>query len=212
MRTPARTVRPPRLWGAIILVLLTAGAAPATTPADQLRQQLERALRILEDPKLRGEANAKERRTAIRDIAASIFDFRAMAMRSLGPHWHGRTEAERVEFAELFTALLEQAYLIRIEEYRGELIRYDPGEIAGDLATVHTLIHTKRGTEIPVDYRMAREGLRWLVYDVRIEGVSLIASYRSQFNRIIATSSWAELIKRMKAKIAEPPSSDEGSG
>lgn len=74
------------------------------------------------------------------------------------------------------------------------------------------MIRTKRGSEIPVDYRMDLEDSRWLVYDVRIEGVSLIASYRSQFNRIIATSSWAEMIKKLEAKIAEPPASADGRG
>lgn len=207
-----RSVRRTRLWGAVILMLLTAGAAPATTPTDQLRQHVERTLRILQDPGRRAEANPDERRAAIREIAESLFNFREMARRVLGPHWRGRTEAERVEFTELFTALLERAYLVRIEEYGGEHIRYDPAAIDGDLATVHTLFRTRRGAEIPIDYRMDLEDSRWLVYDVRIEGVSLIASYRSQFNRIIATSSWAERIRKMKAKIAEPPASAEGRG
>lgn len=186
----------------IVLALIAAGDAATAGPTDQLRQYVERVLGIVHDPAFQGEAKARERRAAIRRVADRLFDFEEMARRSLGRHWRGRTSAERAEFTELFAELLERAYIVRIEEYRGELIRYRLGAIEEDRATVHTTIHTTTGAAVPVDYRMLREGTRWLVYDVVIEGVSLVANYRTQFNRIIRTSSWEELIQRMKAKTA----------
>src|SRR5919106_2441217 len=186
----------------IVLALMGAGKPATAAPADQVRQYVERALAVVHDPAFQGEAKARERRAAIRQVASGLFDFEEMARRSLGRHWRGRTAAERAEFTELFAELLERAYIVRIEEYRGELIRYRLGAIEEDRATVHTTIHTTTGAAVPVDYRMLREGTRWLVYDVVIEGVSLVANYRTQFNRIIRTSSWEELIQRMKAKTA----------
>jgi phospholipid transport system substrate-binding protein len=170
--------------------------APRSLPAS------EHDSGILHDPAFQGETKTRERCAAIRQVAASLFDFGEMARRALGRHWRARTPAERAEFTELFADLLERAYIARIEEYRGEPIRYRQGKIEGDRVTVHTMILTKGGAEVPVDYRMHREGDRWLVYDVLIEGISLVANYRTQFNRIIQTSSWDELVERMRAKTA----------
>ena len=140
---------------------------------------------------------------AVRRIAEDIFDFTETAKRSLGRHWQPRTPAERKEFVDLFANLLERSYLSKIELYSGERIAYLGDTIEGDQATVRTRIVTKHGTEIPVDYKMYKQGDRWLVYDVIIEGVSLIANYRTQFNKIIQTSSYQELVRKMKTKQAE---------
>jgi len=136
----------------------------------------------------------------VRQIAEEIFDFTETAKRSLGRHWHSRTPAERKEFVDLFATLLERSYLSKIELYNGERIAYLGDTIDGDQALVRTKILTRQGTEVPVDYKMFRHGDRWLVYDVIIEGVSLIANYRTQFNKIIQTSSYQELVRKMKSK------------
>jgi phospholipid transport system substrate-binding protein len=196
---------------AAALLVIPFGAAPgwAGPPTDQLRTHVDRALRVLENPELRTEAKVAERRAAIRKIANDIFDFTETTKRSLGRHWQARTPAEREEIAQLFGDLLERSYIGKIELYGGEKIGYLGEVIEGDQATVRTKLVTKQGTEIPVDYRMHRRGDRWLAYDVSIEGVSLVANYRTQFNKIIRGASYQELVRKLQAKLAEPPEEPE---
>jgi phospholipid transport system substrate-binding protein len=184
-------------------VLEVPAPAAAGTPTEQLRSQIDRVVKVLDDPELKKEGRALERRRAVRKIADEIFDFGETAKRSLARHWQARTPAEREEFVALFTDLLERSYIGKIELFNGEKIAYVGEQVDGDQAVVRTRVITKQGTEIPVDYRMLRRGDRWLVYDVVIEGVSLIANYRTQFNKIIQTSSYQELVKKMKTKQEE---------
>jgi len=183
-----------------LAMVLAAAPARAGQPTDQLRVEIDR---VLDDPELKREGRARERRVEIRRIANGIFDFEETARRSLARHWAPRTPAERDEFVQLFADLLERSYLSKIELYGGERIAYVGETIDGDTPIVKTKITTRQGTEIPVDYRMHKRGDRWLVYDVIIEGVSLVANYRVQFNKIITTSSYAELVKKMRDKQEE---------
>ena len=188
---------------ALVASLVVVREGWAGMPTDLLRVQINRVVKTLEEPDLKKEGKSRERRAAVRKIAEDIFDFNETAKRSLGRHWQPRTPAERKEFVDLFANLLERSYLSKIELYSGEKIAYLGDTIDGDQAIVRTRIATKHGTEIPVDYKMYRHGDRWLVYDVAIEGVSLIANYRNQFNKIIQTTSYQELVRKMKAKQAE---------
>src|SRR5215510_14326175 len=188
---------------AVVLSLILAGAAVAGPPSDQLRTQIDRVIKTLEDAALQKPDKVIERRKAVRRIAEDIFDFGETAKRSLARHWQTRTPAEREEFVQLFSDLLERSYIGKVELFNGERITYTGETIDGDLAMVRTRIVTKQGTEIPVDYRLHKKGEKWLVYDVVIEGVSLIANYRTQFNKIIQTSSYEELVKKMKTKQEE---------
>ncbi len=185
------------------LLVLLVGQAWAGAPTEQLKSSIDRAVQILEDPAMKANAKTKERRAAIRKVANDIFDFAETAKRSLARHWQNRTDREREEFIKLFGDLLERSYISKIDLYGGEKINYLGDSVDGDVATVRTKIITKQGTEVPVDYRMLRRGDRWLVYDVSIEGESLISNYRTQFNKIIQTSSYQELVKKMKAKQDE---------
>jgi phospholipid transport system substrate-binding protein len=184
-------------------VALLPRPAAAGAPLDQLRLQIDRVIKVLDDPDLRQNGRAKDRRVAVRRIANDIFDFAETARRSLGRHWQARTPAERDEFVQLFADLLERSYLSKIELYGGEKIQYLGDTIDGEQGKVLTKITTRTSTEIPIEYRMHRKGDRWLVYDVVIEGASLISNYRVQFNKIIQTSSYQELVKRMKSKQEE---------
>ncbi|HEU4371088.1 MAG TPA: ABC transporter substrate-binding protein [Methylomirabilota bacterium] len=189
---------------AMAAVLTSGGPAWAGAPTDQLRERVDRVLRVLEDPELRRSARTPERRGAIRTIAHEIFDFREISQRSLARHWQARTAAERDEFIRLFADLLERSYVGKIEMYSGgERIQYTGESANGGQATVRTRIVTRTGGEIPVDYRMHRVDERWMVYDVALEGVSLVANYRAQFNKIIQTSSFKGLVDKLKAKEAE---------
>ena len=181
--------------------------AAAGPPTDQLRSQVDRVLKLLEDPALKAPDKARERRTAVRKVADEIFDFGETAKRSLGRHWAARTPQEREEFVKLFGDLLERSYISKIELYSGEKVQYTGDKIEGDTAVVSSKLLTKTGSEVPIDYRMLKKGDRWLVYDVVIEGVSLISNYRTQFNKIIQTSSYQELVKKMKTRQEELGSS-----
>jgi phospholipid transport system substrate-binding protein len=133
-----------------------------------------------------------------------MFDLTEITRRSLGRHWAQRTAAERQEVVTLFGELLERSYLSKIEGYSGERIAFGGEAVQGDQAVVRTRIVTKQGTEIPVDYRLLLRGDRWLIYDVVIEGVSLVANYRGQFDKIIRNGSFTELLQRLRAKLDEP--------
>jgi phospholipid transport system substrate-binding protein len=201
-----RSLRRPVARALLLVLVLGVIAAPpvaAGAPTDQLKTQIDRVLKALDDPDLKKEGRAKDRRAAVRKIANDIFDFGETARRSLGPHWQGRTPAERDEFVQLFSDLLERSYISKVELYGGEKIQYLGDSIESDQAKVQTKLLTKSGSEIPIEYRMHNKGGRWLVYDVIIEGVSLVANYRTQFNKIIRTSSYQELVKKMKQKQEE---------
>ena len=116
---------------------------------------------------------------------------------------------EREQFVALFGDLLENAYITKIESYSGEKIQYPGDVIEGDLAIVKTRIITKQETEIPVDYRMFMNNGRWAVYDVSIEGISLIGNYRTQFNTVIQRSGYPDLVAKLTAKRDERPGARE---
>jgi phospholipid transport system substrate-binding protein len=194
---------------ACLFTLLTVNGASAGPPTDQLRGAVDNILKTLADPEMKKEAKTAERRRLIRAAAGEIFDFAEISRRSLAVHWQARTPAERHEFVALFGDLLEQSYISKIEAYSGEKIVYVGETVDGTQAVVRTRIVGKQGTETPVDYRMLVDGGRWRAYDVSIEGVSLVANYRSQFNSIIQRSGYQDLAAKLKAKQDERPAPRE---
>jgi phospholipid transport system substrate-binding protein len=187
----------------VFVALLAARDATAGAPTEQLRAQVDKVLKLLDDGALKAPDKAKERRMAVRKVADDIFDFGETAKRSLGRHWAARTPEERDEFVKLFGDLLERSYISKIELYGGEKIQYVGDKIEGETAVVQSKLLTKGGGEVPIEYRMLKKGERWLVYDVVIEGVSLVSNYRTQFNKIIQTSSFQDLVKKMKTRHEE---------
>jgi phospholipid transport system substrate-binding protein len=188
---------------ASLTLALVATTAQAGAPTDQLRGATDRVLKILLDPELKKPDKAAERRKQIRAVANEMFDWQETAKRALARHWAQRQPKEREEFSQLFADLIERSYVSKIELYSGEKILYTAETIEGDQATVRTKLVTKSNTEIPIDYRMLKEGERWRTYDVVIEGVSLVGNYRTQFNRIIQQSGFDELMKKLKTKQDE---------
>jgi len=193
-------------------LIFVSPAAHASAPTEELRQHVDQVIKILQRSDLEGDNKTIERRTAVRKVANDIFDFPETAKRSLGRHWQARTPAEREEFTRLFADLLEHAYISKIDRYSGENVNYVGESMEGDQATVRTKILTKQGSQVPVDYRMLRQGAHWRVYDVIIEGVSLTANYRTQFNKIIQTSSFDDLVAKLKAKEFAAPEGANGRG
>ena len=188
----------------VLLGLVAAGApAHAGVPTEQLRGATDRVLKLLQDPELKQPARTEERRKQIRAVANEIFDWQETGKRALARHWQGRTPQQRQEFSQLFADLIERSYVGKLELYSGERIVYPGESLEGDLAAVRTKLVTKSNTEIPIDYKMQKAGDRWRVYDVNIEGVSLVGNYRSQFNRIIQQQNCGELMKKLKTKQDE---------
>lgn len=184
-----------RLVLAVVIMLGLGGYAWASSPTEQLRAYTDQVMKTLGNPTL----TASARLEAVRRVADQAFDVTETAKRALGLHWQHRTPAEQGEFVQLFRDLLERGYLSRIGEYGGEQIKYVSEQIDGDHAIVRALIVTKNGTQVPVESRLLQKADRWLIYDVLVENVSLIASYRSQFDRVIRTTSYEELVRRLKS-------------
>jgi phospholipid transport system substrate-binding protein len=195
------------LRAALTFALLLVLAAPAIAgpPTDQLKQRIDEVVRVLDDPGLKGKAAA--RHAAVRKISEEIFDYPDTARRALGQHWNARSPEEQREFVGLFADLLDRAYFSKIDRYQGEKVRYGAETVNGNDAVVKTTIVTPAGSEVPVDYRLHQAGGRWLVYDVNIEGVSLVSNYRTQFNKIVQTESYQSLVQKLRAKAAEPAAS-----
>jgi phospholipid transport system substrate-binding protein len=200
-----------RLAAVIVLTLGLTMPVWAGPPTDQVRQYTDQVLKIMQDSTLRAPDKRFERRAAVRKVAIQVFDVEETAKRALGRHWRERTPAERAEFVDLFADLLERTYIGKIDLYGGEQIRYVNESVDGDHAIVRARIITKRDTEVPVDAKMLRKADRWAIYDIAIENISLIGNYRAQFDQIIRTASYPELVRRLKDKnssMAEdsPPS------
>lgn len=170
---------------------------------DQLKTSIDKVIDIVKNKELKKAENTAKRRSMIRKAISESFAFDEMAKRSLAAHWRGRTDAEKKEFVALFTDLLERSYINKIESYSDEKIIYQSENLDGEYAIVKTKMLTTKNVEIPVDYKMFKSGSKWHVYDVAIEGVGLVNNYRTQFNKIIRSSSYQNLVKRMQSKQDE---------
>jgi phospholipid transport system substrate-binding protein len=203
----------------LALLLVAATAAPAATPREVVQHAVTKVVELID---ARGNASPGERnvlsavatarrRAQIRTIADELFDFEEVSRRALSTHWAARTPAERSEFVDLFTDLLERAYIGKIESYADEKIVYASDKIDGDFAVVRArIVPTKRKNdartrETALEYRLHKGGAKWKVYDVVIDGVSFVSTYRSQFDRIIKASSYQTLVDRMRGPYAGVP-------
>jgi phospholipid transport system substrate-binding protein len=190
----------------LVLSLFLVAAAPSDRPLAQVRSTADKIISILNDPSLRGESKRTERHRLIRQEIEERFDWNTICRSSLGRHWSKLTPAQRSEFIELFKQFLERTYLDRIEPYYTQLDRIDyQGErvLEGNYASVKTVVSTKQNLNHPVEYRLERNSSgAWRVYDVIIEGVSLVKNYRTQFDEVISRSSYEALVNDLKTKAA----------
>src|SRR5713226_644397 len=185
-----------------ILLAAGGGGQPEVSPTQVVQTATEHVLQVVQDAELAAPAVQERRRVEVQRIADRLFDFPEMARRALAIHWRDRTPQEQGEFVVVFKQLLARAYLGKLENYSGEQIVYLGETVDGDFATVRSKIITGRGAEIPVDYRLHLVGSRWAVYDVAVSGVSFVANYRGQFDRIIRSSSYQALIRDLRSKYA----------
>ena len=183
---------------AAVMVLPVAAWA---TPTDDVKNTIDRVLKIVTDPNLKPQSKTKERRAQVRQTVLERFNFGEMARRSLATHWRDLTPQQQEEFVNLFTELLEKSYVDKIEHFSDEKILYLGEQVDQGIATVKSKVVTKKNVEIPIDYKLLQRAGKWEVYDIIIESVSLINNYRVQFNKIIRTKSYPELVRLMKVKL-----------
>jgi phospholipid transport system substrate-binding protein len=189
-----------RIMLLIIATLISVSQASAT-PLDDVRKTVDEVVRIVADKEMK--KNDQKRRQALKKTISVIFDYNEMAKRSLGKHWNTLTPEEKTRFADLFAALLENSYAGKIESYNNEKIVYIKEQFDGDYAEIKSKVVTAKRDEFTLDYRMIRQNGRWMAYDVVIEGIGLVANYRSQFNRIIKANGYAGLVKKLETKNNE---------
>jgi phospholipid transport system substrate-binding protein len=191
----------------------TVTRADAGEPLDKIRQTVDDVVTVLSDEALKAPERAEERRAKIRQAVFQRFSFDEMAQRALAQHWRKRTPEEHKEFVALFSDLLERSYIDKIESYGGgkQNILYTKETIDKDgYASVRSEIVNKRDMNVEVEYRLLQRDGDWAVYDVVIEGVSLVNNYRTQFNKIIMESSYENLVKQMKLKLDQEQSVLDG--
>jgi len=190
--------------GAVItgIVLATTAGALAGPATDQLKPQIDDVIATLDNPALQAESRAVERREAVRAITDRIFDWTVMARRALGQHWEERTVAEKIAFVPLFRELMEQAFIGKIEQYGAESVAYVGESLDGGESLVRTRVTLKPSGDVGVDYRMAWQGTRWMIYDVLVERTSIVRNYRAQFDSVIKKSSYEELIRKIRGKLS----------
>jgi len=185
----------------MMAVLLAAvGTATAAGPTETVQTAVQQVFSSQGGPAAKTLSTA-ERRADIRKITETLFDFTDMSERSLGSAWTQASSAQQQEFIRLFSTLIANAYLSRIEQFGGEPFTYVGEKIDGDEASVQSRIVTSKGSEVGLEYRMYRADGRWAVYDIYVDGISLVGSYKAQFNRIIQRGSFAELLKQLREKV-----------
>jgi len=184
-----------------VISMMGTGVSIAGEPTEAIRKTTDQILAILTDPSMKGPDKESERARQIRKAVDERFDWEEMSMRTLARHWKDRTQPERSEFIDLFGSLLERTYLDKVESYSGEKVLYVDEKTEGDYGLVTVKIITHQQTEIEVQYRLKKKGSNWLVYDISIEGVSLVNNYRKQFNSILARSSYNELVEKLRTKL-----------
>src|SRR5438128_1023951 len=174
--------------------------AHAGEPLDLVRMAVDKAVQILKDPKLQSQDKKKERIDHLREALNPIFDYEEMAKRALGAHWRRRTPAEQEEFVKLFRDFLEIIYADKIDLYGGEKVRFGREVMDNEFARVESTIIKPKGEEIAVTYKLRQVNGQWKVYDAVVENISILNNYRSQFERVISSSSYEELVKRLREK------------
>ncbi len=184
-----------------ICILSPVNNVYASPVQEKLKASIDQILEILKDPSLKGDEAKEKRRDALRNVIYERFSFAKMSQLSLARHWKKRSDEEKENFIELFGQLLEETYVSKMETYTDEKIVYIKEFVKKKKAQIKTKVIAE-SVEIPIDYRMyqTKEG-DWMVYDMVIEGVSLVGNYRSQFDQIMQKDTFEKLMEDLKKKL-----------
>jgi len=169
----------------------------AESPTEVVRTTVNEVIRILKDDSLKSSAKLMPRRRLLEQVIAQRFDYAEMSKRALASHWTPLTKEQRDEFVDLFKGFLSDRYASKIEGYSGEQVDYLGERLDGQYAEVRTKLRSSK-TEIPMDYRLINRDGKWYAYDIVVDGISLVKNYRSQFEKIIRSGSYEELVRRLQ--------------
>jgi phospholipid transport system substrate-binding protein len=192
------------LIGLSLGVLLAVPPAPAFagTPAEDLATQIERVLAVLGDPAFKGAEQSGPRRQAVRRVTDDLIAWDEMGRRTLGTHWQTMGATDREKFVSLFSELLNRAYLKNLDRYEGEKIVVTGDSVDGDRAIVQARVVGREGHgSMPLDFSMVRDGERWRVWDIRMQGTSMVSGYRAQFARLLQTESYDGVLRRLRERV-----------
>ena len=194
-----------KIMGVSVLLLSHNTWAVANPPTDTIRSTVERARAVLNDPAYQGEDHRQQRLEKVKAVVLPQFDSQEIARRTLGPYWKDRTDEQRKEFIQLFTALVEKAYSSSLDRYsKGMQFFFDQERIDNDIAEVDTRIFDPTlNKTFSINYRLRQVNGQWLIYDVVVENVSLVNNYRNQFNRILSKSSYEGLVQKLQTKLQQ---------
>jgi len=183
----------------MVMLLASAGVAAAASPTETVQGAVKQVFPEQGSTPVQ-KVSTDKRRAQIRKVAESLFDFEEMSRISLGGYWTQVSQAEKDEFIRLFSSLIASSYMGKIEQYAGEPITYQDERVDGDEASVRSRVVTPKGSEVGIEYRLYRTANRWAVYDINVDGVSLVGSYKAQFTRLLQRGSFAELLKQLRQK------------
>jgi len=190
-------------WVFFFCFMQTAMAATDDAPLRQIKETVDKILDVLSNPQYAPADQTEAKKKLIFSLVDDRFDFQEMSQRTLASNWRTINADERETFVNLFSKLLENTYIKKIEQYSDEKVLFGAQEIRGDRAVVESSV-IRKDIETPIVYRLKLEnGGKWMVYDVVIEGVSLVANYRSQFSGVIEREKFSGLTARLEKKIAE---------
>ena len=192
------------LVGAMLLAwLMVPLLAFAGVPLDTVKANVNSVLEVLRDPKLKGEAGKKVKEQRIQAAAEKLFDFVELSKRTLGLNWNNFTPEQRKEFVHLFETILKDAYIEKITSYDNEPVNFTKeAPLSETTVEVSSVVVLKGGQQVPINYRVIKKENDWRVYDVVIEGVSLINNYRTQFREILGNNPPEKLLESLRKKTS----------
>jgi phospholipid transport system substrate-binding protein len=185
-------------------LLLGAFSTPAVAgaPGEQLASHIDRVLAVLGDPALKGDEKMSPRRQAVRRVTDELIDWNEMGRRTLGEYWKTLADTDRAAFVTLFSELLNRAYLKNVDRYDGEKIVVTGDSVDGDRAVVQARVVGRNGHgETPLDFAMLRDGERWRIWDIRMQGTSMVGGYRAQFARLLQAESYDTVLRRLRERV-----------
>lgn len=189
----------------LILGLMVPPDVYSTVPFETVKVHVDRVFEVLRDPALKGESGNRAKKEKIRVISAELFDFTELSKRSLGQNWDKLNPDQQKEFINHFRSLLEETYADKIMSYTDEKVVFNKeSSLSGKTVEVQTTVVTKT-SEIPIHYRLIEKNGNWKVYDVVIEGVSLVSNYRTQFREILANKTPETLLETLRKKTRKGP-------
>ncbi len=187
----------------IAMVLMIPLHGLAATPLETVKTGVDKVLATLTDPAFK--AKAKDQQVAqLTEAINTIFDFEELSKRTLGREWKKMNDAQQKEFIQLFRELLQGVYADRLLAYSDQKVIFDKEDILKKgTAEVQSYLQTSDGKKIPLFYRLTDKSGSWKVYDVIIEGVSMVKNYRTQFREILAKDSPDKLLEILRNKVGK---------